>query len=312
MRAILLATLLCFSAFAKSDEHLYLPSSHPVTAVISVPENKKPIAKAILIPGSGIIDGDGTVGPNKCYRDLAEKLKESGIVTIRYPKRMKKHPRLTFEHLTMKEEFFEDAIRSFKLLDEDPKYKDLPTFLIGHSLGASLAPHIAKRIKVNGIIMLAASPRSIYNLFEEQLSYLDSLEKSKDTKIHKYYVKYAPICKKADKGRIRQDFNILGFPKVYLEEWKNYNQTSVEAVRSNQIPTLIVGFGTDYQVTSQDYHIYKAHLAKSAHVQFVWLDTLNHFFMEDTKPASPKHYYLKSAVSNKLTNEIAEFITNSL
>jgi hypothetical protein len=57
--------------------------------------NKCPLV--ILVHGSGALDKDETIGPNKVFYDLALGLASKGIATFRYHKRFSTYPELMEE-----------------------------------------------------------------------------------------------------------------------------------------------------------------------------------------------------------------------
>ena len=276
------------------------------------PKKKPIIAKAVFIAGTGSTNEDGTLGPNTPTRHLAIRLAEMGIVTARFPKRAKIYKTLTYDDFTIEQEFFEDTLSCVNILKADRRANHVPLLLIGHSLGAMLAPHIAKKIDVDGIVMLGGSPRSPYVIIPEQLKHLDMLCESRENINHHYFVKYNPICKRAEKGRMRRDFKLLSFPKAYLNRWREYSLSSAETVKKASLPTLIMGFGTDYQSTKEDFRIYRKNLSRNKNVHFVWLEDINHFFMKDKKPASDKRYQLTTPISEEIALRIHSFVTKSL
>jgi uncharacterized protein len=58
---------------------------------LSLPKGDGPFPAVILVHGSGPLDRDETIGPNKPFRDLAHGLASRGIAVLRYEKRTKEH-----------------------------------------------------------------------------------------------------------------------------------------------------------------------------------------------------------------------------
>mmetsp|Transcript_25649 Transcript_25649/g.22668 ORF Transcript_25649/g.22668 Transcript_25649/m.22668 type:complete len:88 (+) Transcript_25649:441-704(+) len=86
---------------------------------------------------------DETIGPNKIFKQIAEGLAEKGVATIRYYKRTKKYPAKVAaeKELNLDIEVTEDVLSAVKLAAEHPKIGKI--FVMGHSLGAMMAPRIA-------------------------------------------------------------------------------------------------------------------------------------------------------------------------
>lgn len=58
---------------------------------LTLPPGEGPFPGAVLLAGSGPQDRDGTLGPNKPLRDIAEGLTLGGIAVLRYDKRTLAH-----------------------------------------------------------------------------------------------------------------------------------------------------------------------------------------------------------------------------
>jgi Alpha/beta hydrolase family len=115
-----------------------------------------PFPAAVLIPGSGPLDKDETIGPNHPFADLAEGLSTLGIVVLRYDKRTHSHPKMNPASFSVEQEYLEDGISAVALLRSLPDVDANRIFVIGHSEGATLAPEIAQRgAPVAGVVMLA-------------------------------------------------------------------------------------------------------------------------------------------------------------
>ena len=102
----------------------------------------------VMVAGSGPQDRDEKVGPNKPLRDLAWGLTARGIASLRYDKRTLVHrDRLMAAALeiTVEEEVIADATAAVELLAGDQLIDAANVALVGHSLGATLAPVIAER-----------------------------------------------------------------------------------------------------------------------------------------------------------------------
>src|SRR5262249_35109667 len=148
---------------------------------LTLPKGEGPFPAAVLVHGSGSHDRDETIGPNKTFRDLAWGLASRGVAVLRYEKRNHVHGEKMLkqiEKLTFKEEVTDDAVSAVELLRKTEKIDPKRIFVIGHSLGALLAPRIAEvEPEVAGIVMMAGNQRPLEDLILEQVTYLYSLEK---------------------------------------------------------------------------------------------------------------------------------------
>ena len=137
---------------------------------LTVPMGQGPFPAALLVSGSGPNDRDETVGAEKPFRDLAEGLGSQEIATLRYDKRTFAHPTsIDLLHLTVDTEVIDDAILAIGLLRHRPEIDDRRIIIIGHSLGAELAPEIAKRAGgIAGLVMLAPPDRPLPRIIVDQ------------------------------------------------------------------------------------------------------------------------------------------------
>ncbi len=125
----------------------------------------------VLVHGSGPNDRDETVGLTKCFRDLAWGLTSRGIAVLRYDKRTFKYgnkftPEL-LESFTINEEVIEDALSAIKVMQDYPGISDV--YLLGHSLGATMAPRIGEFMpSLAGLILMAAITRPLEDVILDQ------------------------------------------------------------------------------------------------------------------------------------------------
>ena len=92
-----------------------------IPATLTLPSGDGPFPAVVLIHGSGPMDRDGTIGPNKPYRDLAWGLAERGVATLRYDKRSFARPEDLLalgQNLTVQQEVIDDARLALALLRE--------------------------------------------------------------------------------------------------------------------------------------------------------------------------------------------------
>lgn len=114
-------------------------------AMLTVPRQKAPdsIPVLILVHGSGPNDMDETLGPNKLFKEIAAAMSHRGIAVLRYDKRTYVYGEKAFanpEEPTIEEECTDDALSAASLADSLGFER---IFIIGHSLGAGMAPYIA-------------------------------------------------------------------------------------------------------------------------------------------------------------------------
>jgi dipeptidyl aminopeptidase/acylaminoacyl peptidase len=245
----------------------------------------------VLVHGSGPNDRDETLGPNKPFRDLAWGLADRGIAVLRYEKRTRQYAGKMAgnRNLTVREETTEDAILAAALLRSHGRIDPKRIFVLGHSLGGTLAPRIAAEDRsLAGLIILAGATRPFVDVAREQLAYLASL---------------APGTIDPDEGltRLRRSA-----PEAYWRDLDAYRPAQTAAALT--IPMLILQGERDYQVTLADLKGWRDALGGRANVMIKSYPTLNHLFLPGEGKSTPPEYERAGHIPEFVLDEIADWI----
>ncbi|MFN3283447.1 MAG: DUF3887 domain-containing protein, partial [Pseudothermotoga sp.] len=225
-------------------------------AVLTLPEGEGPFAAVILVHGSGPNDKDESIGPNKPFKDIAWGLASNKIAVLRYDKRTKVYPE-EFANImnifTINDETVDDAIAAIDLLRQIDKIDEKSIFILGHSLGATMAPRIATRSEhLAGIIMLAPTARGLYILNAlDQLEYISLLDGSINESESKQLQYIKKQLERIQERQLEDDEVIFGMYKAYWYDLLEYDPVGVTI--SLDIPVLIMQGARDYQVTMKDF-----------------------------------------------------------
>jgi fermentation-respiration switch protein FrsA (DUF1100 family) len=248
-----------------------------------MPNNNKDIPLVVMVHGSGALDRDETIFGNKPFREIAEGLAKKGIATLRYDKR-------TFVYrqpiTTMDDETILDALSAIRVAH---RYSDC-VFLLGHSLGAMLAPLIAERAEgeLAGVMMMAAPARDLEEVVREQFDYLLPSGAS-------------PAYKEQQIENLRQQ------SPHYLQP---QGQT-VSALRQS-LPMLILQGERDYQVTMRDFRLWQQVLEGKTNVSYHSYPRLNHLFMEGEGKSTPMEYQIAGHVAAYAIDDLSAFIRQAI
>ncbi len=242
------------------------------------------------------------------FRDLAWGLAGRGIAVLRYEKRTKKYPlSKTPADWTLEDEVIDDAVAAAELLRGQEDVDPNQVFVLGHSLGGTLAPYIAQKDgKLAGIIILAGASRSILDLLEDQTDYLARLggqPPEKDRTLVDLHQQIAAIRAGLAK-EVKEP--VLGVPAVYWERLHKLDQ--VGTAEKLSIPILILQGGRDYQVTKKDFAIWQERLGSRKGVKLRLFDDLNHLFITGKGPSTPAEYQQAGHVDEQVVRTIAEWI----
>ena len=302
-----------------TEEELTVDSGGwPLPATLALPKGTGPFPAVVLVHGSGPNDRDETIGPNKVFKDLAWGLASRGVAVLRYEKRTKVHAlRLgpLVDDFGVREEVVEDALAALALLARDARIDAKRLTLLGHSLGAQLAPMIAldsARLGLPGpaaLVLLAPPGRPMEDLVLEQSRYLASLE-PKLTEERKGVLaeleKAVARVKELAKGAKYEAAELpLGIPAAYWLSLAGYNP--VAAARATGLPMLVLHGGRDYQVPAADAALWKSGVGSLKTATLRTFPALNHLFMAGTGTPSPAEYSVAGHVDPGVVKAIADF-----
>lgn len=295
-----------------SEKTAYITTpGHQLAAIITIPKNSKNFPVIVFVHGSGSYDMDETVGPNKPFKDLAAGFAAQGIASIRYVKRTLIYANEFQKAFTVKEEVLDDANQALLMAKTIPGADLKGIYLFGHSLGGMLAPRIAASFPdLSGIIMAAAPARKLTDLIIDQNKYLfskmnDTTQKSKE--------QFDKLISEFSKGKITQagtmkpDSIILGLPVSYWVDLNNYDQvTAAKNITKQRI--LVLQGGNDYQVTEEDFNLWKTGLSGKQNVEYKFYPGINHLLSQQLEKGTGAQYQTFSSVSATLINDIVAWI----
>ena len=205
---------------------------------------------AVIIAGSGPTDRNGNsvigIRPNS-YAQLAWRLAERGIATLRYDKRGMPGTQGTFDITRMTlEDFAADARAAAESLGRDPRFSRV--VLVGHSEGASLALIAARQgAPVAGVVHVSGLGRPFGEVLREQLSrQFDSATMVRYDSAMKVYLRgEQPADVPPQLGMLFVPVN-----QTFVRSLAAFDAPA--AIRAVRSPVLIVQGETDLQATVAD------------------------------------------------------------
>jgi uncharacterized protein len=280
---------------------------------LSSPMSSHAAPGLVLVHGSGPLDRDETLGPNRPFRDLAAGLASRGVAVLRYDKRTRVYAaRLATERddLTLREETVVDAVEAVRLLRRSRGVDGARVFVLGHSLGGIALPRIAAlEPGIAGFVMLAAPSRPLQENLLEQMSYLSGLDgvvtdEEKD--------RLESIRRQVDRldrersGGDGPDDLPLGLSRAYWDDLRRHD--SREAAGALAGPILVMQGGRDYQITRQDFDGWRRLLANRSDVAFKLYPSLNHLFMAGEGSSTPDEYQIAGHVASEVVEDLAAWL----
>jgi len=231
----------------------------------------------VIIAGSGPTDRNGNsmmgIRPNS-YAQLAWRLAERGIASLRYDKRSMAGTKGTFDLTKMTlDDFAADARAAAESLGHDARFSRV--VLLGHSEGASLA-FIAARAgaPVAGVISVSGLGRPLGVVIREQLGrQFDSATLVRyDTAMAQYLRGDQPKDVPPPLAPLFVPINLS-----FMKSLSSFDPPA--AIRAVRQPVLIVQGGRDLQVTVADAE--RLHAAKPD-AQLVVVPLANHVLKQST------------------------------
>ncbi len=289
----------------------------PLNGLLTLPEDvSSPVPAVVLVHGSGASNMDEKVMKLTPFRDLAEGLAKHGVASLRYDKRTFVYGRKMAKMLaTAKEETIDDAILAVKLLKKDPRIDPERVFLLGHSMGAMLAPRIdAEGADCRGLILLAGTPFRMEDIVVRQLGQAAGkglLGKIVTWEQKVYGKKFEGLYDMPDEEAKKKKW-AGGLTLYYFKEMGR--KTADEYLLESAKPVLILQGGKDFQVLAEeDFAAFRERLKDRPDTFFKLYPTLNHAFVEgiyDDILKATKDYSIERHIGEEVIGDIASFILN--
>jgi hypothetical protein len=285
----------------RSDDVVVGP--HHLPATVTIPNGKGPFPAVLLVQGSGPNDRDETVGANHPFADLAQGLSSRGIVVLRYDKRNYATWDYDPKKATVDAEVIEDAVAAIRLLGTMPSVAQDRIFIVGHSLGARLAPEIANKAgNVAGIVMLAPLGRNLAKLIVEQTRSLGQASGGRLTEIEKQ-------ADELSAHKMQPTDTFFSLPASYFYDLDARDEVAI--ARSLNLPILILHGSQDFPIVDEDIRDWQIGLKGRARVQVKTLPSLNHLFIAGAGNPKPADYFAPGHVDASVIGTIASFIANA-
>ena len=296
-------------------------TEYPLNGLLTLPDGSAgPVPAVVMVQGSGASNMDEKVMKLAPFRDLADGLAAHGIASLRYDKRTFVHGRKMMKAnaagMTVREETIEDALLALSLLRNDRRIDSDNIFILGHSMGAMLAPRIdAEGGNAKGLIMMAGTPHRLEEIVIRQLNqsrngggnpvlrFVTGLE-------CKYFAnKFSGLYEMSDEEAKKKKFA----GNISLYYFKEMGQkTATDYLLGSSKPALIMQGGRDFQVLADDdFKAFKEQLAGRENITYKLYPELNHCFVPaicDDILKATKEYSVERHIGEDVIADIAEFI----
>lgn len=261
--------MMALVSIAISEEVALETPQGMIKGTLEVPSTCDVAPVVLIIAGSGPTDRDGNSillpGKNNSLKQLAEKLLENNIASLRYDKRGVAKSLKVKEESLLFEDYIEDAVSWCKMLRADKRFSYV--IVLGHSEGSLIGMVAAARANADGYISVAGAGRPIDRILIEQLypQLPDDLMKES-----------LEIMIKLKKGEqtktVSKKLYGLFRPSVqpYMISWMKYEPA--EEIKKLKCPILILQGTKDIQIKEKDAKL----LGESIQQDPIIIEGMNH------------------------------------
>jgi len=297
-------------------------TQYPLKGLLTLPEHTGfPVPAVVFVHGSGSSNMDEKVGKLTPFKDLAEGLAARGVASIRYDKRSFAHGlkmlRDKSTPITVKEETIDDAVLATEMLKKDPRIDPERLFIVGHSMGAMLAPRIdSEGGDYKGLILMAGTPRKLEEVLLEQTAEMLAgmrglARKIAGKQIQKTMGAFDGLYDLSDEEAKKKKMG-GGTTLYYFKEMGEHDVPGYLAKLEK--PMLILQGEKDFQVKAEkDFALYKELLKDKKNITFKLYKDLNHAFVPalyaDIAKAK-KEYNAERHIGEDVIDDIANWIKN--
>jgi len=263
-------------------------------------------AAIVLLAGSGPLDRDETIGRNKPFKDLAWGLAAKGVATLRFDKVTFAHPAQVAQSagFTVDDEYLHHALAAVELLRHRPGIDPARIFVLGHSLGGTVAPRVAAADPaLAGLVILAGGAQPMHWSAVRQFRYLASPPQLIDTVTRQAEAVDSPDLSPATPATDLP----FGVPASYWLDLRGYDPAATATTLGK--PMLILQGGRDYQATvDDDLARWRAALADRPDVTIRVHEADNHLFFAGSGPSKPAEYEPAQHVDPAVVTDISDWV----
>lgn len=277
-------------------------------ATLTLARAPQPTPVVLLVHGSGQLDRDVSIGPNKPFKDLAWGLASRGVSVLRYDKRS--YAEGLDADWSVEREVILDALDAARRVRAVPELAGGRLFLLGHSLGGYLAPLILERDPgFAGVVLLAASSRPVDQLVVDQAHHILATEAaiypSGVERLQQMLLDAAEL-EALRRGAHPSRATLLGAPISY---WRGLiDHDPCPRLGALAPRALVLRGARDYQVGSEDFAGWQRALEPTGAASFRVYPELNHLLMSGQGVSLPSEYWRPGHVDAAVIDDIARFV----
>ncbi|MFB5663342.1 alpha/beta hydrolase family protein [Alteribacillus sp. HJP-4] len=281
------------------------------------------VPAVVFIHGSGALDRDENTRGLKLnvFNRLGDWFAGQGIASLRYDKRGTGKSDGVYAEAGM-EDLIDDAAAAVAFAKAHPATDSDKIFIVGHSEGGMIAPSIAEKSEVKGLILLASSSRPLLDILLTQTEDLEvEVQHGQGLQYkllrtagvhHNSKRKHQKFIQKTIQSE-NDTYRLKGISKINAKWFKEHSNFSPAMSLENlSIPILAVNGSRDVQVKGEDVSEIAAAAGGAAEVHVI--DNMNHILrIQEEEPSilTAKRLYRKygrEAIASELYDIIQPWI----
>lgn len=274
--------------------------------VICWPEQAKDgaVPAALLLPGAGAVGMDCAYGKVTFLRDMAYGLAEKGIASLRMNKVSYETSEISSLVFSIDMEYIKPYTQAYALLTQDSRVDASRVYLLGHDLGATVAPRLDQTLDSAGLILLSGTARPLYQLHYDQNQQFLSMHPELDyrAQITQQLANAEKIMSKSSAFEAQSE-TAFGYNGYYYWEM-GQNTPDLSSVTK----PVFLGRGLeDFQTYDADWTSLTQGFA-NASVTAKQYDGLSHLFTPSLGTQETTEYFEKASVDQTVIDDVAAFI----
>lgn len=282
-----------------------------LNAKLTYPANTKNEIPAVVLVHRYSGGMDEAIFTNRVFKDIAYGLAQKGIAVLRYDTRAYTYKDAVITGI--EEETINDAVIAKQAVLDQKDVKISDVYVVGHYIGAMLAPRIAEEGGYDGMVLLAGSPRSLIDIiYDGNLNYLDQYEGTDEEMasmlemINTEYEDSKNLMSLTDEEL--QTKTYMNISAKYLKSIESHPAS--EYLKKLKKPALILQGDKDCEISPEkDYLAFEPFAKENENIEMKLYEGLNNLFMPSTMdPPSTQEYSTPSQVDDKVLEDISTWL----
>jgi pimeloyl-ACP methyl ester carboxylesterase len=206
----------------------------------------------------------------------------------------------------------DDALLAVQLLCQRQEIDPGHIYVLGHSLGATLAPRIGQQNpEIAGLIIMAGMTRPLEDTILDQFTYLYNLSGAitdeQKAELDQLKIKVARVKDPNLSDQVPAEDLPLKIQPAYWLSLRGFHPE--EVAKSLGMRIFVLQGGRDYQVTPQgDFSAWQKALGGKSNATLKLYPKLFHLFIPGEGPSTPQEYFVEGHVSEEVIQDIAGWV----